>query len=260
MQAFTNAIIAGITAFTVTNIDDIMILMLFFARISHVFRPRHVVVGQYLGFALLILASLPGFLGGLIIPRPWLGLLGFLPIAIGIHHLLKGEPDQQRISMMPGEWQGMKQGWRSQFVRILHPQTYQVAAVTVANGGDNIGIYVPLFASSSGQSLVVMLTVFFSLVGVWCLVAYHLTRLPMVAEMLTNYGNQLVPFVLVGLGILILLDSHTLENRGLATLTLAISGLVLLMLLRNSGRIWVASPTIDIPKLAIPPCQTSSTP
>jgi cadmium resistance transport/sequestration family protein len=209
MQAFTNAIIAGITAFTVTNIDDIMILMLFFARISHVFRPRHVVVGQYLGFALLILASLPGFLGGLIIPRPWLGLLGFLPIAIGIHHLLKGEPDQQRISMMPGEWQGMKQGWRSQFVRILHPQTYQVAAVTVANGGDNIGIYVPLFAHSSLTDLSVILVVFLIMISVWCGIAYYLTRHPVVGSILTRYGDRVVPFVFIGLGLYILLDSGT---------------------------------------------------
>ncbi len=36
---------------------------------------------------------------------------------------------------------------------VLNPQTYKVAAVTVANGGDNIGIYVPLFASSDLTSL-----------------------------------------------------------------------------------------------------------
>ena len=103
----------------------------------------------------------------------------------------------------------------------------------------------PLFASSNWERLVVMLIVFFTLVGVWCLVAHRLTQIPLVAETLTRYGNQLVPFVLVGLGILILVDSHTLENRGLATLTLAISGLVFLMLLRNSGRL--VTPSIEEP-------------
>jgi hypothetical protein len=62
---------------------------------------------------------------------------------------------------------------------------------------------------------------------------------------LTHYGNQLVPFVLIGLGILILIDSHTLENRGLATLTLAISGSVMLMLLKDSERTVETKPEVE---------------
>ena len=92
---------------------------------------------------------------------------------------------------------------------VLNPQTYRVAAVTVANGGDNIGIYVPLFASSNLPSLGVILSVFFLLVGVWCYVAYRLTRQPAVAKVLTRYGRALVPFALIGLGIFILLESGT---------------------------------------------------
>jgi cadmium resistance protein CadD (predicted permease) len=92
---------------------------------------------------------------------------------------------------------------------VLNPQTYRVAAVTVANGGDNIGIYVPLFASSNLPSLGAILSVFFLLVRVWCYVAYQLTSLPAVANVLTRYGRAIVPFVLIGLGIFILLESGT---------------------------------------------------
>ncbi len=254
MNDLMTAISTGFTAFTATNLDDIVILLLFFSQVNATFRRRDIWLGQYLGFGVLVLMSLPGFFGSLLFPRDWVGLLGLVPIAIGVNRWLS--PDEEEDDPE----QPVQASARPWFSSILSPQAYSVAAVTFANGGDNIGIYVPLFASSSGQSLLVMLAVFFSLVGVWCLVAYQLTRVPVIAEMLTHYGNQLVPFVLVGLGVLILVDSHTLENRGLATLTLAIAGLVLLMLLRNSGRIWGARPTIDIPKLAIPPCRTSSTP
>ncbi|HEY9883235.1 MAG TPA: hypothetical protein V6C98_06450, partial [Thermosynechococcaceae cyanobacterium] len=68
MTGLTQAVTASLAAFTATNIDDIVILMVFFSRIGPTFRPHHVVVGQYLGFLLLLLASLPGFLGGFIIP------------------------------------------------------------------------------------------------------------------------------------------------------------------------------------------------
>lgn len=92
---------------------------------------------------------------------------------------------------------------------ILNPHTYKVAAVTIANRGDNIGIYLPLFASSQLFSLAVVLSVFFLLVGVWCYIAYRLARQPAVADVLSRYGEALVPFVFIGLGIFILLESGT---------------------------------------------------
>ncbi|MEG4320078.1 MULTISPECIES: cadmium resistance transporter [unclassified Microcoleus] len=84
-----------------------------------------------------------------------------------------------------------------------------MAAVTVANGGDNIGIYLPLFASRDLPSLAVILTVFFVLVGVWCWAAYRLTLQGAIASFLTRYTQAIVPFVLIGLGIFILIDSGT---------------------------------------------------
>lgn len=216
MNGLLTAIPTGLTAFVATNMDDILMLLLFFSQVNAVFRNRHIVVGQYLGFGALVLASLPGFFGSLVFPRPWIGLLGILPIAIGISRLLNREEkdvDEDETLQEPSS---------TILSSFLSPQTYSVAAITFANGGDNIGIYVPLFASNSLEELVVILGTFFSLVGVWCYTAYRLTRLPAIAKTLTRYGNQLVPFVLIGLGILILIDSHTLENRGLTVLTLVL--------------------------------------
>jgi cadmium resistance transport/sequestration family protein len=230
MSGLLTAVPTGLTAFTATNLDDIVILLLFFSQVNAVFRRRHIVAGQYLGFGTLVLASLPSFFGSFILPRPWIGLLGIVPIAIGISRLLNQDADESADEQ---EAQQPEKSWFSSFIS---PQTYSVAAVTFANGGDNIGIYVPLFASSSWESLVAILGVFFSLVGVWCYTAYQLTRVPAIAQALTHYGNHLVPFVLIGLGVLILVDSHTLENRGLAVLTLVTSCLFLLTLVRSNWR------------------------
>ena len=202
----------GITAFTATNLDDVVILLLFFSQRNALFRHRHIVIGQYLGFAALVLASLPGFFGGLLLPVSWTGMLGIVPIAIGLNRLLnrdqtEGETTELELVTAP-------------FGSLLSPQTYGVAAITFANGGDNVGIYVPLFASCTWESLVMVLSVFFSLVGVWCYAAYRLARVPAIATVLTRYGNQFVPFVLIGLGAMILVESHTLEDRGLLLLTL----------------------------------------
>lgn len=224
------AIPTGISAFTATNLDDIIILMLFFSQTNPLFRHRHIVSGQYLGFVALTALSLPGFFGSLVLPRSWIGMLGIVPIAIGISRLLdRNSEDLEVAEFHPHS----SPSWAN----ILSPQTLGVAAVTVANGSDNIGIYVPLFAGCSWESLLMTLGVFFSLVGVWCYAAYRLTRLPVVANTLTRYGNYAVPFILIGIGVIVLNDSHTLEDRGLVMLALLVCMGCILALTRQFSQI-----------------------
>lgn len=209
MNWIAAAIIAGITSFAATNIDDMVISMLFFAQVNDTFRPRHIFVGKYLGFAALIAASLPGFFGGLIVPKAWIGLLGLVPIAIGISHLVNRENEENDVQAVSGEFNRESNSPVSKLANLFNPQTLNVAAVTVANGGDNIGIYLPLFASSDLPSLVVILAVFSVMVGVWSYAAYRLTRQRAIARILTRYTQAVVPFVLIGLGIFILIESGT---------------------------------------------------
>ena len=211
MTWLVTAIIAGITSFVATNIDDIVILMLFFAQVNSSFRPKHIVIGQYLGFTVLIIASLPGFFGGLIVPKAWIGLLGLLPIFIGINHLLNLDNNDQEVQTVAAEFKSPKtnSGFLSKLRSFIHPQTFNVAAVTIANGGDNIGIYLPLFAGSDGASLAVILSIFFLMIGLWCYIAYLLSSHPAIAKVLTRYSQAIVPFVLIGLGIFILIESGT---------------------------------------------------
>lgn len=220
MSGLVTAIPTGIAAFSATNIDDLVILTLFFSQVNATFRRRHIFVGQYLGFAALVIASLSGFVGGLVLPQHWIGLLGLGPIAIGLSGLLNRESDPEEVEAET------RQSDQSPIASFLSPQTYAVAAVTVANGSDNIGIYVPLFASSTWESLLVILGVFFLLVGVWCYAAYKLTQQQHIAELLTRYGKTLVPFVLIGLGVSIILESGALTPLALAASCLCLVGLI----------------------------------
>jgi cadmium resistance protein CadD (predicted permease) len=167
--------------FAVTNIDDLLLLALFFARSRS---PVKIVVGQYLGFAGILVASVVGALGANLLPehvRPWLGLL---PIALGIKAFLQrssdGEPDE------------------------VGPGVLAVAGVTLANGGDNIGVYVPVFTTSGDIGGYVV--VFLVLVGVWCAAGRFLATREVVARTLSRWGHLLLPVVLIGVGVLILLQ------------------------------------------------------
>jgi len=230
MNELLTAISTGMTAFTATNLDDILILLLFFSQVNAVFRRRHIVFGQFLGFTALVLASLPGFFGRLIFPPDWIGMLGLLPIAIGLSRLLNAETDDSEAEAE------LEQSEKSFFSSFLSPQTYSVAAVTVANGGDNIGIYVPLFASNTLESLAVILAVFFAMVGVWCYAAYRLIQMRAIADTLTRYGNQLVPFVLIGLGMAILVKSGTLASPTLSIISLVGCAFCLITMSRGNAR------------------------
>ena len=230
MNELLTAISTGMTAFTATNLDDILILLLFFSQVNAVFRRRHIVFGQFLGFTALVLVSLPGFFGRLIFPPDWIGMLGLLPIAIGLSRLLNSETDDSEVEAE------LEQSEKSFFSSFLSPQTYSVAAVTVANGGDNIGIYVPLFASNTLESLAVVLTVFFGMVGVWCYAAYRLIQMRAIADNLTRYGNQLVPFVLIGLGMAILVKSGTLASPTLSIISLVGCAFCLITMSRGNAR------------------------
>lgn len=220
MDELITVIPTGITAFAATNIDDIVILMLLFTQANKTLRSRHIIMGQYLGFLTLVVISLVGFLSGLVFPQRWLGLLGLVPIALGFHTLLNPEVDSDEEILEPLEQP------RSLLSNLLSPQVYGVAAITIANGSDNIGIYIPLFASSTWMKLLLILTIFFLLVGVWCFAAHWLTQQRQLAHTLTQYGNTLVPYVLMGLGGVIVLDSGALSPLSLIASSLCVLGLI----------------------------------
>jgi cadmium resistance transport/sequestration family protein len=213
MEQLFGAVLVGITAFVATNLDDIVVLVIFFSQVNTTFRRRHIVGGQYLGFMVLLLLSVPSYFGGLVLPKAWVGLLGLLPIWVGISQILDKDAENPEVKAVSSEVaSGKKVSILTWMTSILNPKTYQVAAVTVANGGDNLGIYIPLFASNSLPRLAVIVSVFLILVGVWCWIAQRMTQQRAIALILARYGHRIIPFVLMGLGLYILVDSGTLAG------------------------------------------------
>ncbi|MEH2148492.1 cadmium resistance transporter [Nostoc sp.] len=211
MTWLISTLIIGISVAFATTFDDNLYLTAFFGKVNRSFRPKHIVLGEFLGFTALVFASLPGFFGGMIIPSTWIGLLGLLPIAIGISNFISREEQEETVQAVSVDLTPVKSGRqkKSLLATIRDPQTYRVSAVTIANGGNNIGIYVPLFASSNLPSLGVILCVCYFTVGAWCLLSYNLTRNPLMTPVLTRYGRKIFPFVLIYLGLSILIKSET---------------------------------------------------
>jgi cadmium resistance protein CadD (predicted permease) len=196
MADFLSLIGLGIAAFAATNIDDIFVLMMFFSALS--IPPRHIVSGQYLGIGLLVAISTVGSLLSLVVPSSIIGLMGVLPIAIGIKKLLEVRKKKNEVS---------KQVLQSSYMSF-----FAVATVTFANGGDNIGVYTPLFATNRGVSEIITLSaVFMAMTAVWCASAYFLVNHPLVDSRIRRIGHIILPFILMGLGVFILAEAFLIS-------------------------------------------------
>ena len=188
----------GVALFIATDIDDIVILLAFFADPK--FRTRQIVAGQYAGIGVLVLFSLMAALIALVIPPAYIGLLGLVPIAIGANRLRDWRPvDSDHENARSPHASGAEGQWLA------------VAAVTIANGGDNIGVYTPVFAVGSSTRTIVIVAVFAVMTALWCVLAHWLVNHAIIGAQIRRYGARVLPFVLIGLGIVIVLESGTLE-------------------------------------------------
>jgi cadmium resistance transport/sequestration family protein len=202
MNASILNILQGITAFIATNLDDILMLIVFFTKIDQNFRPWHIIIGQYLGFLTLLLLSLPGYFGGLLVPQYWIGLLGLVPLGIGIKLLFDKKNNEEEV-------QTVSNPLLQRLENFLHPQILQVTVVTIANGGDNIGIYVPLFASKNLGGLLEILGTFLLMLGLCCWIAWYLVKQPAITQLFSKYGDRLIPWIFITLGCYIVYESGT---------------------------------------------------
>ncbi|MDZ8055427.1 MAG: cadmium resistance transporter [Aulosira sp. ZfuVER01] len=221
MSELLTTLLVGISAFVATNIDDIVILLILFSQLNSSFRYRHIIAGQYLGFTVLIIASLPGLLSGLILPPNWIGLLGLIPMTIGISSLINREENEKlEVETITAEYQDANTS------SLFNVKTYSVAAITIANGSDNISVYVPLFASSNAGDFIIIIGVFFLLIAIWCYLAYKLTYQTKIANLLTQYSNYILPFALIILGGIIILKTAALSSIKLAASCICLAILV----------------------------------
>ena len=182
-------------AFAATNVDDIIVLSVLFARRDEHLHTRQIVAGQYLGFAVLIAASVAASVGLLALPEEAVGVLGLIPIGLGIRGLWRA----QRLN-------NQRHGDDHTAER-LATSTTAVASITIANGADNIAIYAPLFATIGTDGIGVTLLVFFVLIAVWCLTGRLIGSRPAVIRVVDWAGHYAIPVVLIALGAYIVLES-----------------------------------------------------
>jgi cadmium resistance protein CadD (predicted permease) len=194
---FGKSIGTACSSFAITNIDDMFVLVTFFAEAaaSRTTTPLKITIGQYLGFTIIVIISMIGFGVSLALPSEPIGFLGLLPILLGIWKLFE--------ILFPGEEEEEEGNSRIADLKSI----LKVASITVMNGGDNIGTYVPLFSQAKGTEIAVYVVVYYILLGIWCLAAWLLMGQRHVLRLVEKYMQWVIPFLYIGLGIYITVKS-----------------------------------------------------
>ncbi|CAF1472486.1 unnamed protein product [Adineta steineri] len=242
----------ALISFVATNADDLVVLMNFFteaAMPNSSIKVRHVFIGQYLGFFILLGISLIGYFISYAIPVEMLGFLGFFPIILGLkgiieiiielckktndelptnevftieletnrcqndtneqtisEHTTKEQP-AQNINIDSSSTIQLKQRIVKYFSSCFNFQTLKIASITLANSGDNIAIYTPLFAQASKWQISIYISIFLVMLFIWLIFSYYFINFRPVLSIAQKYAHYIVPVVFIAIGIYILITS-----------------------------------------------------
>ena len=180
----------SIVLFAGTHVDDLLLLLSFFA--DHTVPRSAIIVGQYIGVTLLLLGGLLCSEIAVMLPPIYLRLLGLVPLAIGLAKLqaLFSRHCADAIEPATASTHGR--------------HTLGVAALTLSSGGDNLGVYLPFFATHPMRARLVIIVVFLFMTAVWCFVARWLAHHRLLQPLIRTWGERILPLVLILLGLHIL--------------------------------------------------------
>ena len=195
-------IVTAAILYIVTALDLLVILLMFFARAKTRKEYRDIYIGQYVGSVALIVVSL--FFAFVLnyVPEKWiLGLLGLIPIYLGIKVAIYGDSD--------GEERAKKELNEKGLSKLVGT----VAIVTIAScGADNIGLFVPYFVTLSVTNLFITLFVFLILIFFLVFTAQKLANIPGVGEIVEKFGRWIMAVIYIALGLFIIIENDTIQT------------------------------------------------
>ena len=193
-------VVTSIILYSGTAVDLLIILMLFFAKRKSRKDIINIYLGQFLGsVSLIFLSLLFAFVLNYIPSKEILGLLGLIPIFLGLKVLLLGDSDGEAIA---------KDGLRKDNKNLI----FLVAMITFAScGADNIGVFVPYFTTLNLAHLIVTLLTFLVMIYLLVFSAQRLAQVPSVGETLEKYSRWFIAVVYLGLGMYILIENNSFD-------------------------------------------------
>jgi len=195
-------VVTAAVLYIATAVDLLVILLIFFARAKTRKEYRDIYIGQYVGSVTLIVISL--FFAFVLnyVPEKWiLGLLGLIPIYLGI-----------KVAIY-GDCEGEKRAKKELNEKGLSKLVGTVVIVTIAScGADNIGLFVPYFVTLSVTNLLITLFVFLILIFFLVFTAQKLANIPGVGEIVEKFSRWIMAVIYIALGLFIIIENDTIQT------------------------------------------------
>ncbi|HEM6088656.1 TPA: cadmium resistance transporter [Streptococcus suis] len=187
MTIITYALILGIS----TSIDYFLILFLLFSQAKKPGEKRTIYFGQLLAsFILILLSSILSQVANVFLADWILGLLGFVPILLGVRILFENEEETE----IPDSKIGL----------------LSIIFILLASGADNLGIFTPYFTTlSTLETLLTAGLILLETVAI-CYLAEKFGSLHSISEFIEKYEKMILPTIFIILGIYILFEFGTM--------------------------------------------------
>lgn len=195
-----NTLLTAIATYLAASIDEVPVLFMLYTKSSNRGKSKIITLSYFIGTFVLVGLGLMGALGLSLISQKWIiGLVGLVPLVMGIKVLLKGEDDDEEEEAMAA----------SQKYKTL---AVQVLAITIGLGADDLGVYIPLFTTLTGLEILQMLLVFALCTAVLCLISYRLTKIEVLTDFIEKYERYIVGTIFAAIGIFVMAECGTLAK------------------------------------------------
>ncbi|MFD1471012.1 cadmium resistance transporter [Companilactobacillus mishanensis] len=193
----TEVIVKSVVSYISTSIDYLLILVILLATYKNY---KKVLIGDLAGTTVLILSSMliARILG--FVPQEWiLGLLGLIPIYIGVRQLFVDDDDDDKVVNK------IQNGNRGIIL--------MTAIITVTTcGADNIAIYVPILIDVSNQQLVIVYITMIIMCLAFFVIGLLISKNKYIQNLIERSGKYLTSAIYIILGIYILFENGTIAH------------------------------------------------
>ena len=191
--------ITMVLMFVAAGIDEMLVLIVFFAHANNAKQIKQVYVGQQVGMTSVLIVSLLALYGISFINGEWTGLLGLLPIVIGVMALFERDEEEEDNALLSKS-------------SIFSNLSVRVAIIAIAGGAEEIAVIVPYFTTLTMIDLFLAAVTFFVMVLIWSIICHVLSSTKQVYAFVNKYERIFIPVVFIWIGIHVLLESDTIET------------------------------------------------
>ncbi|WP_042142014.1 cadmium resistance transporter [Paucisalibacillus sp. EB02] len=191
-------IMTMIITFIATGIDEMLVLILLFAHARNQKQIRQVYIGQQIGMTFILVLAIIAISGISSFAGKWTGLLGLLPIIIGVMELMENDEDNESPGILNK-------------ISMFSNLTLRVAIIAVVGGAEELAIYVPYFTSLTWNEIILAIITFLIMIPIWCGIWHMVGSMKNIYRFVKRFQRILIPVVFIGIGMKVLLESDTIE-------------------------------------------------